>query len=181
MQLNYPNLITYMRFITAALLLLDYVYGYHVLLYIWAFSCVSDFLDGFVARYFKQETLLGALLDPIADKVTMMVAFMIILHAYPTAYLCVACCCIILRDIYVSLVRLYNYVVHYNLGSMEVTLLAKVKTAMLMLSVTLFLYSIEMYNPIVYAIGFVLLYSSALVSIYTLIVYISSSKDPVHI
>ena len=181
MLINLANIITCFRFCTAILLLYAYFFSYPLLVGVWLFACMSDYLDGFVARYLQQESVFGALLDPIADKVTVLAAFIIILHAFFSIHLFIVCSLISSRDIYITALRLHRYFLHGDLGGVQVTTLAKLKTAALMLSITCLLYCIEYYNTIVYSVGFVLLYSSALVSIYTLISYSSSRTDPVHI
>ena len=78
-MLNVPNLITFARLAlvpVTAYLLLEGNYGFA--LWVFLTAAVSDFLDGFIARRFNQSTDLGALLDPIADKLIMIVAAVVL-------------------------------------------------------------------------------------------------------
>ena len=181
MLLNLPNIITYFRFLTAVLLLCAYYVKPSLLLTLWFFTGLSDFFDGFVARYLNQESIFGALIDPIADKITVLAAFTIILHAFFSYHLFFVCSIVCIRDIYITALRLHSYIYYGDLGGVQVSSLAKFKTATLMLAITCLIYCIEYYNTIVYCVGFVLLYSSALVSIFTFFSYNSSRTDPVHI
>jgi len=74
-----PNLLTFLRMALIPIFASLLFYGY----YGWALSVflvagVSDGVDGFVARRFNQESELGTILDPIADKLLMTTAFIIL-------------------------------------------------------------------------------------------------------
>lgn len=73
---NVPNLITVLRVLLAplfvVLLLRD---QYITALLVFTTAGISDGLDGFIARYYNQRTILGAYLDPIADKLLLMAAY----------------------------------------------------------------------------------------------------------
>jgi cardiolipin synthase len=73
---NIPNLITIIRILLTpffVILLLKGMFG--LALAIFTVAGLSDALDGFIARYFNQRTILGAYLDPIADKILLSSAF----------------------------------------------------------------------------------------------------------
>lgn len=76
MSINLPNILTVIRIlltpIFVILLLKDM---FHTALIVFTVAAISDGLDGLLARYFNQYTLLGAYLDPIADKLLMASAF----------------------------------------------------------------------------------------------------------
>jgi cardiolipin synthase len=74
--ISIPNILTIARIIMTPLfviLLMKSLYGYALLLF--ALAAISDGLDGFIARYFNQRTVMGAYLDPIADKFLLAAAF----------------------------------------------------------------------------------------------------------
>ena len=78
-SLNIPNLITVIRILLVPLLaifLLEEEYGYALLVFV--IAGVSDGLDGFLARLLKQQTRLGSILDPLADKALLITAFVIL-------------------------------------------------------------------------------------------------------
>lgn len=76
MSINIPNILTVIRIlltpIFVILLLKDM---FHFALIVFTIAAISDGLDGLLARYFNQHTVLGAYLDPIADKLLMASAF----------------------------------------------------------------------------------------------------------
>ena len=71
-----PNILTVLRILLIPLLVIFLIKGLmdHALM-VFAVAGVSDGLDGFIARYFNQRTELGAYLDPIADKLLLMSAY----------------------------------------------------------------------------------------------------------
>jgi cardiolipin synthase (CMP-forming) len=76
MPINLPNLLTIIRILLTPLfviVLLKDLFGPALLIF--SIAGISDGLDGFIARYFNQRTTLGAYLDPIADKLLLMSAF----------------------------------------------------------------------------------------------------------
>lgn len=76
MPINLPNLLTIIRILLTPLFviaLLKDLFGPALLIF--TIAGISDGLDGLIARYFNQRTILGAYLDPIADKLLLVSAF----------------------------------------------------------------------------------------------------------
>lgn len=75
-QLNIPNILSGMRLLTAPVIFLLIIYStpanYPVLIGIFCFSMLLDLLDGYLARKLSQETELGKILDPVADKLMVV-------------------------------------------------------------------------------------------------------------
>ena len=74
-----PNLLTFLRMALIPIFASLLFYGYFGwALFVFFFAGISDGVDGFVARRFDQESELGTILDPIADKLLMTTAFVIL-------------------------------------------------------------------------------------------------------
>lgn len=74
--INIPNILTVARIVMAPLfviLVMRSLFGHALVLF--TLAAVTDGLDGFIARYFNQRTVMGAYLDPIADKFLLSAAF----------------------------------------------------------------------------------------------------------
>jgi cardiolipin synthase len=74
--MNIPNFLTILRILSIPLFIILLSYGFYSLALLLFFCAgVTDALDGFLARTFKQKTTLGAYLDPIADKLLLSSSF----------------------------------------------------------------------------------------------------------
>jgi cardiolipin synthase (CMP-forming) len=77
--LTIPNILTFMRMGLIPVFVSLVYYGYRELaLAVFLVAGISDGIDGFLARKFKQESELGTIIDPIADKLLMTVAFIML-------------------------------------------------------------------------------------------------------
>lgn len=74
--MNVPNFLSILRIVSIPLFIILMSYGEHKAAFaVFGFAAVTDALDGFVARLFRQKTALGAYLDPIADKLLLASSF----------------------------------------------------------------------------------------------------------
>ena len=134
METNLPNALTISRIVAipvvCLLLLPDTTWGAWLALAVYVAACVTDFLDGYLARTWQQQSRFGRMLDPIADK--LLVASLLLMlvgidrlsgvHILPAAV-------ILCREITVSGLR--EYLAELQVG-MPVTRLAKWKTGIQM-------------------------------------------------
>ena len=73
---NVPNLLTYFRLVLIPCFLVAFLYGWdRTALLCFAVAGITDLIDGYLARVLNQRTELGAILDPIADKLLMAAAY----------------------------------------------------------------------------------------------------------
>ena len=135
---------------------------------IFVFACLTDYLDGKLARSLNQESKLGALLDPIADKIIVAVALMLLIHDETIKDLTLfAALIIISREILVSGLREF-------LASLQISLpvssLSKAKTFIQMFALSVLL-SGEPGNDFLYGygrdLGLTSLWLSAVITVYT--------------
>jgi len=168
-----PNLLTYARIIAVPTLVLSYYLegyiGRWLSLIIFLVACITDFFDGYLARVWKQQSAIGRLLDPIADK--LLVATSLILLASDgtiAGWSLLAAIVILTREIFVSGLR--EFLAELRV-SVPVTKLAKWKTTMQMVALGFLLVGPagDRYfsYPYVTFIGLLLLWISALVTLYT--------------
>jgi cardiolipin synthase len=105
-------------------------------LLVFAVSGATDALDGLLARWLRQRTLAGALLDPIADKLLMATAFIVLsyVHIVPLRLAVM----VISRDIFI-LVGSFLYLLLLDSSDIRPTVLSKVNTAVQIVTVIYFL------------------------------------------
>lgn len=78
MYFNLPNFLSILRILSIPLLIILLSYGeYSGALAVFIGAAITDGLDGFIARRFKQKTMVGAYLDPIADKLLLTSSFIV--------------------------------------------------------------------------------------------------------
>src|SRR5690349_5295990 len=84
---NWPNVLTLIRISVIPLLVIFYYlpvsWAHLAAAIIFGIASITDWLDGYLARYLKQSTKLGAFLDPVADKLMVSIALVLIV-AEPT-------------------------------------------------------------------------------------------------
>jgi CDP-diacylglycerol--glycerol-3-phosphate 3-phosphatidyltransferase len=138
MKWNLPNTLTLLRLVAApgvALMFLYFTrpYADWFALILFVTASITDWLDGYLARAWKQETKLGAMLDPIADKAMVVIALMVIIgFSSWSPWLVLPATVILFREVFVSGLREYLGDVA---GTLKVTVLAKWKTTLQMVAI----------------------------------------------
>lgn len=138
MTWNLPNFLTVLRLLAAPCIAILFLYFSRPLadwaaLILFVAAAVTDWFDGHLARAWKQETKLGAMLDPIADKAMVVIALMVIVgYSSMSPWLVLPATMILFREVFVSGLREYLGDVA---GTLKVTRLAKVKTTAQMVAI----------------------------------------------
>ena len=140
MKWTVPNILTLIRLLAAPGLAVMFLYftrpyadWFALILFLGA--AVTDWFDGYLARSWKQETKLGAMLDPIADKAMVVIALMVIVGfsgAHWTPWLVLPATVILFREVFVSGLREF---LGDTAGTLKVTKLAKWKTTAQMVAI----------------------------------------------
>lgn len=138
MKWNLPNILTLLRLVAApgvAVMFLYFTrpYADWFALILFVLAAVTDWFDGYLARAWKQETKLGAMLDPIADKAMVVIALMVIIgFSSWSPWLVLPATVILFREVFVSGLREFLGDVA---GTLKVTKLAKWKTTCQMIAI----------------------------------------------
>ncbi|MEW9919744.1 CDP-diacylglycerol--glycerol-3-phosphate 3-phosphatidyltransferase [Marimonas sp. MJW-29] len=138
MKWNLPNILTLLRLLAAPMVAVMFLYftrpyadWFALLLFLSA--AITDWFDGYLARAWKQETKLGAMLDPIADKAMVVIALMVIIgFSSWSPWLVLPATVILFREVFVSGLREFLGDVA---GTLKVTKLAKWKTTFQMTAI----------------------------------------------
>ena len=139
-------------------------------------ACVTDYLDGFIARTFDQETRFGEILDPIADKL-LIASTLLMLVGFDriSKFSILAAVIILCREILVSGLREYLAEVKILLS---VSLLTKIKTTVQMAALAVLLYIDPQHSPVaLQVVGELLLWIAAGITMYSGWVYVQISLD----
>ncbi len=133
--MNLPNYITLARVVLIPFFIDSMIYGYNRLaLAIFAAACVTDALDGLIARVTNSITELGALLDPIADKLLILSSFvtLVLLGMLPVWLVII----VVSRDVILILGSLVIYFLRHDLKSRP-SMIGKATTVLQLLVVVL--------------------------------------------
>ncbi|MFO1422135.1 MAG: CDP-diacylglycerol--glycerol-3-phosphate 3-phosphatidyltransferase [Candidatus Competibacteraceae bacterium] len=143
MQLNLPTWLTLLRIALIPVLVGVFflpVRGANVLCAaLFGLAALTDWLDGHLARRFDQTSAFGAFLDPVADKLMVAAALVLLVQAIPTPVMAVAAAIIIGREIAISALREWMAQIG-NQGRVAVSTVGKFKTTAQMVAVLLLLY-----------------------------------------
>ena len=175
MKIKFPNYLTIGRIIIVPFFVLAYYlpgfYGDIIPFTLFVVASFTDFLDGLLARLYKEESKLGELLDPIADKIIVATALiLLVMDGTIKNYEVIAAIIILTREILISGLREFLAKGQVNL---PVSGLAKLKTFLQMFSISLLLtgetgnkiFNFQDYNA--QTIGIILLWLSAAITLYT--------------
>ena len=106
--------------------------------FVFSIASLTDWLDGYLARSMGQTTPFGAFLDPVADKLLVAVALILLVEVHASALLAIPALVIVGREIVVSALR--EWMSQYSdLGGVKVSMIAKVKTGFQMTAIIVLL------------------------------------------
>lgn len=177
--LNIPNLLTLLRVslipIMVIIFYMPFKFHYILAAVIFTFASLTDWLDGFLARRLGQETSFGAFCDPLADKLIVIIALMLLISKYNSLWVTLPAIIIVSREIIVSGLR--EWMAKIGLSSkVAVVYTAKIKTATQMISIILLLGSASNnYNILISDFGIVLLLISSVLTIWTMFLYLNNA------
>ncbi len=180
-----PNILTIGRIIIVPFFVLAFylpgLYGDLTALILFIVASFTDFLDGMLARMLGEESKLGELLDPIADKIIVATALiLLVMDGTITRYEVIAAIIILTREILISGLREF---LAKGKVKLPVSNLAKLKTLLQMVSIALLLSGdagnriINFQNYNAQIIGIILLWLSAALTLYTGYEYLRKGID----
>ncbi len=123
---------------------------------VFVLGALTDWADGWIARRFNQYSAFGAFLDPVADKLAVTVALLLIVQLHPTRVMTLLAAIIIGREIAISALR--EWMAEVGQGrKVKVQWLGKMKTIAQMVAITGLLYADPVLGLPTFAVGQVLL------------------------
>ncbi|WP_197917176.1 CDP-diacylglycerol--glycerol-3-phosphate 3-phosphatidyltransferase [Thiosulfatihalobacter marinus] len=135
-----PNILSVLRLLAAPMVAVMFLYFTRpyadwFALSLFLLAAVTDWFDGYLARAWGQETRMGAMIDPIADKAMVVIALMVIVgYSSMSPWLVLPATVILFREVFVSGLREFLGDVA---GTLKVTKLAKWKTATQMIAIAI--------------------------------------------
>jgi len=172
---NLPNALTWLRILMIpAIVVLSYVpYSWKdpAACAAFALAGITDSLDGYYARKWGQTSRLGAFLDPVADKLIVAAALVLIVSRDPRWYLVIVAIVIIGREIAVSALREWMAEIGAR-GRIKVSLWGKYKTIMQIVGLSFLLFRQNLFGLPIYRLGLLLTAIAAVLTLWSMILYL---------
>lgn len=176
--LNIPNTITLVRMVLIPVFVLlfymPFEWSYIAAAVVFAAAGLTDWLDGYLARRLNQSTPFGAFLDPVADKLMVVFALVLLTESYQTIWFSLPAMVIIGREIVISALREWMA----NIGSrasVAVSYVGKVKTMFQMVAITGFLLVPPRNDSMLEPVCYFLLYAAALLTLWSMALYLKAA------
>jgi CDP-diacylglycerol--glycerol-3-phosphate 3-phosphatidyltransferase len=181
MAWNLPNILTWLRIIAIPLVVLlfylPYPWSNAAAALLFSAAAITDSLDGYFARRMGLTSRLGAFLDPVADKLIVAVALVLLVsqsHHDRHWLVVLAACVIIGREIAISALREWMA----ELGErtrVAVSPLGKIKTIVQMVGIPMMLWRDDILGLPVYEIGFYLTTAAAVLTLWSMVSYLRAA------
>jgi len=169
---NLANFFTLIRVILAPIIFICILEpSLHIpALLLFVFASFTDYLDGYFARKTNSVSVIGEVIDPIADKILIVFIFFglaVYLHSYLIAF---AASAIIAREIWVGALRDLN-ARNSNSQATKVLYIAKIKTSIQLFTIGVYLIGLALSNMLILVIADIFIIISVLITLYTGFIY----------
>ena len=178
MQMTLPNLITLFRIAMIPLFVivfyLPFSWANIAATVIFAVASLSDWIDGYLARSMQLESSFGAFLDPVADKLMVVVVIVLLVEAHPSIYIALPSIVIVAREISVSALREWMA----KLGSsttVKVSFIGKAKTMAQMIALGFLIFAEPFLGLPIFQIGLAIYYLAAILTIASMVLYLRAA------
>lgn len=174
--MNIPNILTSIRILMIPVLVvlfyLPWDWRYATCAVVFALAAITDWFDGYLARKWDQTSAFGAFFDPVADKLMVSVALVLLVESYVNPLMTVAAAVIVGREIVISALREWMAEMGER-ASVAVSYIGKLKTAMQMLAIFILLGNRP--DTLWAIVGETVLILAALLTLWSMFVYLKAA------
>ena len=178
MSWTIPNILTVLRIALIPVFVLVYYLPYswsHVATTaLFGLAALTDWFDGYLARKLEQTSPFGAFLDPVADKLIVAVALIMLVQTNPTMWFVVPAAVIVGREIAISALREWMAEIGER-TQVAVSFIGKIKTTAQMIALLLLLYRQPLWGFPTNEVGVLLLYVAAILTLWSMIIYLKAA------
>lgn len=176
--MNLPNVITVTRILLIPVFIVLYMlqkdWSIFAASVLFALAAITDWLDGYLARRLDQTTPFGAFLDPVADKLIVVAALIILVAYHNNPWLTLPSLIIVGREIVISALREWMAEVNDSVA-VAVSYLGKIKTTLQMIALTLLLSQPVGNDSSALQTGYILLYLAAVMTLWSMWQYLQAA------
>ena len=178
MKLNLANILTLLRIAAIPVVVVCFYspieYARPIAAVLFGLAAITDMIDGWVARRFGQTSRFGEFLDPVADKLMVSIVLVMLVQAPAGWFEDIIAMIIIGREITISALREWMATIGER-ANVKVSAAGKVKTTLQMFGIAFMVYQNDFMGIPVYTIGFVLLVLAAVMTIWSMIIYLRAA------
>ncbi len=178
MKLNLANFLTLLRIAAIPIVVVCFYspmeYARPIAAVLFGLAAVTDMIDGWVARRFGQMSRFGEFLDPVADKLMVAITLVMLVQADSGWFEDIIAMIIIGREITISALREWMATIGER-ANVKVDVTGKIKTTLQMFGIAFMVYQNDFLGLPIYTIGFVLLVLAAIMTIWSMIVYLRAA------
>jgi CDP-diacylglycerol--glycerol-3-phosphate 3-phosphatidyltransferase len=183
MKLTIPTILTLFRILLIPVLVIVFYlpgkWTNFAATFVFVLGALTDWADGWIARRWNQYSAFGAFLDPVADKLAVTVALLLIVEVNPSSLMTLLAAVIIGREIAISALREWMAEVGHG-RKVRVAWLGKLKTIVQMVAISFLLYRNDIYDLPVFKIGEVLLSIAAVLTLASGYSYVRAAWPSLH-
>ena len=177
-MLNLPNILSLLRIALIPVLIGIFLLP-HAAAPLWAtlvfvIASLTDWLDGYLARKWNQTSPFGAFIDPVADKLIVTVALVLVLYKTSEWFVLIPVVIIIGREITISALREWMAELGQR-NAIKVSGMGKLKTIFQMVSIGCLIFYNPLYGIPIFEIGIGLLYIAALLTLLSMYNYLKAA------
>lgn len=177
MKLNIPIILTLLRIALIPIFVLLFYLPFHAsnmwAAIIFVIASITDWFDGYLARKWRQTTRFGAFLDPVADKILVTIALLLITEYWHTWWITLPAIIMIAREILISALREWMSEIGKR-SSVSVSIIGKIKTATQMIALILLIWRPT--QEIIY-IGYLSLYIAVFLTLWSMYIYLKAASN----
>lgn len=175
---NIPNSLTLIRIVLIPVLVLLFLLPFEwsriASSLVFIIAAITDWLDGYLARRLDQQSPFGEFLDPVADKLMVTAALVLLVHADQRFLILLPALIIVGREITISALREWMARLGEE-GRVKVNSYGKLKTASQMIAISLMLFEYPLFGLPVYLLGILGLYLAAILTLWSMYSYLQAA------
>ncbi|GAB1265145.1 CDP-diacylglycerol--glycerol-3-phosphate 3-phosphatidyltransferase [Aurantivibrio infirmus] len=153
---------------------LPYWWHYMLSAAVFSVAAITDWADGYIARKYDQSTRFGAFLDPVADKLMVVIALVLLVEEHASPWFAVPAVVIVGREIVISALREWMA----ELGKrahIAVSNLGKIKTTFQMTAIIVLLLFKPVSGSFFTVLGYICLYAAAILTLWSMLIYLKAA------
>lgn len=178
MSWTVPNILTLLRIglipVFVVVYYLPYSWSNVATTALFGLAALTDWFDGYLARKLQQTSPFGAFLDPVADKLIVAVALIMLVQSNPSWWFVIPAAVIVGREIAISALREWMAEIGKR-TRVAVSIIGKIKTTAQMIALLLLLYREPLWGFPTNQVGVFLLYVAAILTLWSMLLYLRAA------